>query len=146
MRAMRGRAAAVRAEPALGFLDAVMPVLSRTPSAMATAAMTAVNSNAVLTTSSWPGVPHRVYAAGAELTRFFTFGPLPGTAITAAMCSHAGTCCIGVNVDGDVFEDTDLLWSCLHEGLDEILALRNQGTATKSSSGARKRSPASNIG
>ena len=123
MEAMRERVAAVRTEPALDFINTVMPVLNRTPAAMATAAMTALNNNAVLTTSSWPGVPHRVYVAGAELTHFFVFGPLPGTTMTAALCTHAGTCCIGVNVDGGVFADTDVLWECLRAGLDEILDL-----------------------
>jgi hypothetical protein len=28
-----------------------------------------------------------------------------------------------MNADGDVFEDTDLLWTSMQEGLDEILAL-----------------------
>jgi diacylglycerol O-acyltransferase len=123
MQAMRERVAAMRSEPALDFINTVMPVLNRTPAAMATTAMTALNNNAVLTTSSWPGVPYPVYVGGAELTHFFVFGPLPGTSMTAALCSHAGTCCIGVNVDGGVFEDTDLLWECLQESLDEILAL-----------------------
>ena len=53
----------------------------------------------------------------------YVFGPLPGTAMTAALNSHAGTCCIGINADGDVFEDTDALWECMREGLDEVLAL-----------------------
>jgi hypothetical protein len=118
-----GRVATVRGEPALDFINTVMPVLNRTPARMATAAMTALNNNAVLTTSSWCGVPHRVYVAGAELTHFFVFGPLPGTNMTAALCTHAGTCCIGVNVDAAVFADTDVLWECLRAGLEEILEL-----------------------
>jgi hypothetical protein len=123
MVAMRERVAAVRSEPALDFINTVMPVLNRTPPAMATVAMTTMNKNAVLTTSSWPGVPFPVYVAGAEFERMFVFGPLPGTRLTAAMNSHVGTCCIGVNVDGEVFTDTELLWRCLQQGLDEILAL-----------------------
>jgi hypothetical protein len=53
----------------------------------------------------------------------FVFAPLPGTALTGAMCTHLGVCCIGVNVDGEVFTDLDLLWECMQRGLDEVLAL-----------------------
>ncbi|MBA2347699.1 MAG: DUF1298 domain-containing protein [Solirubrobacterales bacterium] len=124
MKEMRSRVAAARGEPALDFINTVMPMLNRTPSGFATAAMTALNDSAVLTTSCWPGVRSELYAAGVRFERFFVFGPLPGTRLTAAMNSHCGVCCIGLNVDGAVFEDTALLWACMHEGLDEILALR----------------------
>ncbi|MHB8695728.1 MAG: wax ester/triacylglycerol synthase domain-containing protein [Solirubrobacteraceae bacterium] len=123
MKAMRERVAAVRSEPALDFINTVMPVLNRTPSAVATAAMTALNKSMVLTTSSWPGVTSELYVAGARFERFFVYGPLPGTRLTCAMNSHCGICCIGLNVDGGAFEDTELLWQCMQEGLDEILEL-----------------------
>jgi len=53
----------------------------------------------------------------------FVFGPLPGVAVMAGLVSHVGTCCIGINCDGAVFADTNLLMTCLREGLDEVLAL-----------------------
>lgn len=53
----------------------------------------------------------------------YVFGPLPGTSMCAALCSHEGVCCIGINVDGDVFPDIEVLWECLQQGLDEVLAL-----------------------
>jgi diacylglycerol O-acyltransferase / wax synthase len=122
IRAMRTRVDHVRSEPALGFLGAVTPILNRVPSGMAAALLGAVGG-AVLTTSSWPGITEDRYMAGARFERMFVFAPLPGTALTSAMCTHCGVCCIAMNADGEVFEDLDLLWRSMQEGLDEILAL-----------------------
>ncbi len=123
IRAMRERVSAVREEPALDFLNTLTPAFNLAPSAVLTTTLGSLTSAAVLTTSSWPGLTSPAYLAGASMERMFVFGPLPGTSMCAAMCTHVGTCCIAVNVDGDVFTDTDTLWACLRESLDEVLAL-----------------------
>lgn len=122
IQAMRERVARVRSEPALGFLGAITPILNRTPSGVAAAIVGSVGG-AVITTSSWPGITEDRYMAGARFERMFVFAPLPGTALTSAMCTHCGVCCIAINVDGEVFEDLDLLWRSMQEALDEVLAL-----------------------
>lgn len=122
IRVMRERVARARTEPALGFLGAVTPLLNRTPSGIAAAILASVGG-AVLTTSSWPGITEDRYMAGARFERMFVFAPLPGTALTSAMCTHCGVCCIAMNADGEVFEDLDLLWRSMQDSLDEILAL-----------------------
>lgn len=123
IREMHRRVEAVRGEPALDFLGNLTPLLNRTPSVVAAALLGGINARAVLTTSSWPGLTEERYVAGARFERMFVFAPLPGTAMTGAMCTHAGTCCIGVNVDGDVFEEPDRLWAALERSLAEILGL-----------------------
>lgn len=123
IREMRKRVETVRSEPALDFLGNLTPVLNRTPSPLAAALLGGVNSRAALTTSSWPGITEERYLAGGRFDRMFVFAPLPGTVMTGAMCTHMGTCCIGINVDGDVFEHPDRLWKCMQIGLDEVLAL-----------------------
>jgi diacylglycerol O-acyltransferase / wax synthase len=122
IRAMHERVDHVRSEPALNFLSAITPILNRTPSGLAAAILGSVGG-AVLTTSSWPGITEDRYMAGARFERMFVFAPLPGTVLTSAMCTHCGVCCIAMNADGEVFEDLDLLWKSMQEGLDEILAL-----------------------
>ncbi|BDX33453.1 diacylglycerol O-acyltransferase [Mycobacterium antarcticum] len=122
IRAMHKRVDRIRSEPALNFLGVITPILNRTPSRLAAAILGSVGG-AVLTTSSWPGISEDRYMAGARFDRMFVFAPLPGTVLTAAMCTHRGVCCIAMNADGDVFEDLDLLWKSMQEGLDEILAL-----------------------
>jgi hypothetical protein len=123
---MRRRVEEVRSEPALDFLGNITPLLNRTPSGIAAALLGAINSRSVLTTSSWPGLGAELYVAGAKFERMFVFAPLPGTALTGAMCTHAGICCIAINVDGEVFTDSELLWECMQDSLDEILALAPQ--------------------
>lgn len=122
IRAMHERVEHVRSEPALGLLGAITPLLNRTPSGVAAAILGSIGG-AVLTTSSWPGITVDRYVGGARFDRMFVFAPLPGTVLTSAMCTHCGVCCIAMNVDGEVFEDLDLLWECMQAGLDEILAL-----------------------
>lgn len=123
IRAMHERVLQVRQEPALDIMNKVTPLMNLAPTPLVAAAISGLNAGATLTTSSWQGVPFRTYWAGVPFERMFVFGPLPGTSMCAALCTHEGVCCIGVNVDGDVFPDTDVLWECLQAGLDEILAL-----------------------
>jgi hypothetical protein len=41
----------------------------------------------------------------------------------ATLLSYAGTCCIGVNMDAAAVSEPEVLMGCLHEGMDEVLAL-----------------------
>jgi hypothetical protein len=125
IRAMRERVSKIRSEPALDVMSAVTPLMNFAPANLVTAALQNMTSNAVLTTSSWPGLVEERYMAGARFDRMFVFGPLPGTAVCAALCSHVGTCCIAINADGEVFTDTEALWKCMQQGLTEVLALGN---------------------
>lgn len=123
IRAMHDRVLRVRQEPALDIMNKVTPLMNLAPTPLVAAAISGLNAGATLTTSSWQGLPFETYWAGSRFERMFVFGPLPGTSMCAALCTHEGVCCIGVNVDGDVFPDTDVLWECLQQGLDEVLAL-----------------------
>jgi diacylglycerol O-acyltransferase len=136
IREMRRRVEAVRSEQALDFINTLTPIINRAPSPVAAGLLASLNSRAVLTTSSWPGVGEDLYMAGAKFERMFVLAPLPGTVLTGAMCTHVGTCCIGINVDGEVFRDSELVWQCMQEGLDEVLALAPR-TATGGGRAAR---------
>jgi hypothetical protein len=121
--AIRGAVVSIREEPALDFLGSVAPLLNRVPSALLSLALDAAAPRVDLSASNIPGLTAPVYAAGARIDRMFVFGPLPGVSMLATLCSYSGTCCIGINCDGAVFEDTELLWTCMQQGLDEVLAL-----------------------
>lgn len=123
IKAMHERVLRVRQEPALDIMNKVTPLMNLAPSPLVAAAISGLNAGATLTTSSWQGLPFATYWAGAKFERMFVFGPLPGTSMCAALCTHEGVCCIAVNVDGDVFPDTEVLWECLQAGLDEVLEL-----------------------
>lgn len=69
-------------------MGVVAPLLNFAPSALVSSAMHATTSLAATTVSSWPGLIEPRYVAGARFERMYVFGPLPGTSICAAMCSH----------------------------------------------------------
>ena len=117
---MRGEVFAVRTEPALLGLRKLAPVANRLPAAISSLAMQFTPS-ADLAISSIPGVPYEVFMAGARIEKVYPFGPLPGVAVMAAMVSHNGTACIGLNVDATAVPDTDVFAECMAAGLSEVL-------------------------
>lgn len=127
--AIRGAVLSVREEPALDVLGAASNVLARIPAPLLSRLVPAAAPKVDLSASNIPGLLEPVYAAGSRLDRMFIFAPLPGVAMMSTMVSYVGTCCIGINCDGDVFEDIELLWRCMQEGLDEVLALQDEGKA-----------------
>jgi hypothetical protein len=134
--AIRDRVRRVRAEPALGVVGALSPVLSRLPSGLLGLATGAAMPHPFLSGSNFPGLTTKVYAAGARVDGMYVLAPLPAVAMMAAMCSYADSCCIGIDCDGAVFDDTDLLWKCMAAGLDEVLDLGRDAAARRR---ARKR-------
>lgn len=114
---------AARAEPAIGFLELLAPVLSRLPSAALTEISGNLTNVSDIQASNIPGVGWPVYLAGSRVLRLYPIGPRPGVAAMVTMVSYDGTCCIGVNVDPDVVPDIELFQRCLVDGFDEVVAL-----------------------
>ena len=128
----------VREEPALDYFGALSPVLSRMPSQLLGPLVQSTLPRPLLSASNFAGLTNPVYAAGARVERMYVFAPLPAVSMLAALCSYAGTCCIGINCDGAVFEDTELLWRCMRQGLDEVLALADRPRAPSRRSKAER--------
>jgi WS/DGAT/MGAT family acyltransferase len=112
-----------RAEPAIGFLDLITPVLSRLPSTVLTQVAGGMTNVSDVQASNIPGLGHPVYLAGAKVDRMYPMGPRPGVAAMVTVVSYDGTCCIGVNLDSDVFSDVAVFEDCLRGGFDEVIAL-----------------------
>jgi len=120
---IRGTVLSIREEPALDVMGSAATVLCHLPSPLLRNLMRAAVPRADLSASNMPGMSAPTYAAGAKVERMFVFAPLPGVAMMTSMVSYVGTCCIGINADGQVYEDTELLWKCMREGLHEVLEL-----------------------
>jgi diacylglycerol O-acyltransferase / wax synthase len=120
--AIRGTVLTLRTEPALDTFSLAAPLVNRLPS-MIGAVLARLGAAADLSASNVPGLPYQTYLAGAKVERVYPFGPLPGVAVMAAMVSHAGTCCLGLNIDGAAVDDVDVLMECFGAGLDETLAV-----------------------
>ncbi|MGQ0700687.1 MAG: wax ester/triacylglycerol synthase family O-acyltransferase [Panacagrimonas sp.] len=112
-----------RAEAALDIMIRLMPVVTRLPLAAVTAMTADFTKAQDANISNVPGIAYPVYLAGAEITHFYPYAPVPGCGMMITMLSHNGRCCIGINSDRAAVTDPDLLVQCLREGLDEILAL-----------------------
>ena len=123
MRRIRRAVLQARDEPAIDALDRLSGTLVSVPTPLLTKVLLGLGQDNDLQASNVPGVPFPVYLAGARVLRMFPFGPLPGCAAMAAMVSHDGTCCIGLNVDPAAVADADLFAECLVDGFDEVLAV-----------------------
>ncbi|WP_043807210.1 wax ester/triacylglycerol synthase domain-containing protein [Rhodococcus triatomae] len=117
----------LREEPAIDALDVAAPVLSRLPTWLLATWYLSQSTALDLQASNVAGVPVPVYLAGARIERMFPFGPAPGCAVMATLVSHAGVCCIGVNLDTAAVTQPKLFMNCLQDGLDEIIALGEPG-------------------
>lgn len=116
-----------RGEPALDILVRMMPVVTRLPLAAVTALTADFTTAQDAQISNIPGIPYPVYMAGAEITHFWPFAPVPGCGMMIAMISHNGRCCIGINSDRAAVTEPELLVQSFREGLDEVLALAAGG-------------------
>ncbi|MFZ2173857.1 MAG: wax ester/triacylglycerol synthase domain-containing protein [Rhodococcus sp. (in: high G+C Gram-positive bacteria)] len=73
--------------------------------------------------SDVPGSPIPLFLAGAEVERYYAFGPTLGTALNVTLMSHTGTCCVGINVDTASVPDLPIMIDCLAEGFRTVLSL-----------------------
>lgn len=115
-----------RAEPAIDALSVLAPALNRLPTQVLVRLIRQYTRGHDLQASNVPGIAHPVYLAGARITHMFPFGPLPGCAAMAALVSHNGTCCVGVNLDAAAVTEPDVFAECLRAGFDEVLALAQE--------------------
>lgn len=113
-----------RNEPALPLTDTIADVLSRLPGRATTAVLGSMMYGVDFVATNVPGIDRPCYIAGAEVLRQFAFAPLAGAAVNFALVSHAGTACIGVNMDEAAVSDPDLLMACVRDSFDEVTATR----------------------
>lgn len=120
--AVRGEVLSLHVERALDAFRAVAPVTSRLPSDVV-AALLEAGAVADVSVAVNAGPTKASYMAGAQVQEMYSFGPLPGVAISASLLTFVDTACIGLNVDARAVRDLDELYRCLQEGLDEVLAV-----------------------
>jgi hypothetical protein len=85
--------------------------------------------------SNVPGYAFPVHLCGAEVLRFYPFGPTGGSSANATMITYRNTCFIGINSDTAAIPDTAAFMACLAEGFDEVLALAAAGRGEAAAAG-----------
>jgi diacylglycerol O-acyltransferase len=111
-----------RAEPAIGAIGVLAPVLARLPEGLRRSIAEATPKPDVQA-SNVPGPTVPIYLAGARIEKSYAFGPAPGSGAMFTMQSLAGTCFVGANIDPAAFTDVPLLGRCLQQGFAETLKL-----------------------
>jgi WS/DGAT/MGAT family acyltransferase len=123
MRIIGERTAAARSEPAIGFMDALSPLMSRLPAALVATVTERLTRSIDLQASNVRGLDRTAYIAGARVERAYAFGAAPGPAVMVTLLSHDGVCYLAVNVNAAAIPDHELFVQCVQEGLDEVVAL-----------------------
>jgi hypothetical protein len=112
-----------RAEPAVGFVNTISPVVTKLPTAVVIELSARLTAASDLQVSNIRGIGHPLYLAGAEIEGMYPLGPRPGVAAMIAMITYNGRCCVGVNADPDVVADPEELADCLRDGFAEVIAV-----------------------
>lgn len=124
IRIIGARTRAAREEPAIAFMDAIAPVLSRLPAILAATMTERVTRSIDLQASNIRGLDRPAYLAGARVQRTFAFGAAPGPAVMVTMMSYEGICCIALTINAAAVPDHEILLECIHDGLTEVVALK----------------------
>lgn len=111
-----------RANPAIGAMQWMAPVLARLPE-VALEALSGQMAGTDLQISNVPGSPVPLYFAGAKVTKILPFGPLPGVGGMFTMNSLAGECFVGLSLDPAAFRQPKAFAEALVPGFGEVLEL-----------------------
>ena len=111
-----------RAEPAIGALGMMTPLLARLPDGVRRT-LAARSPKPDIQASNIPGPTRALYLAGSKILQSYAFGPVPGVAAMFTLQSIAGTCFIGINFDPAAITDGERFARSLELGFRETLRL-----------------------
>ena len=123
MRIIGELTAGARSEPAIGFMDALSPVMSRLPAALVATMTERVTRSIDLQASNVRGLDRTAFIAGARVERMYAFGAAPGPAVMVTLMSYDGVCYVAVTVNAAAMPDHELFVQCVQAGLDEVVAV-----------------------
>jgi diacylglycerol O-acyltransferase / wax synthase len=126
IRRVRAIVRAVTGERVTDALGLIAPVLASLPAPLLAQVQGGATMAIDVQVSNVPGMAGPVYLAGAEIVRSYPFAPLPGAAAMIALSSHAGTCCVAVNLDPAAITDPEAFREDLEAGFAEVLALADR--------------------
>ncbi|KQT93516.1 hypothetical protein ASG49_00395 [Marmoricola sp. Leaf446] len=112
--------AARRDEPGVDAPLRLAPLLHQVPPRLATTALNAYAARVDLQASNIIGPDCAVYLAGAHVSRFYAFGPLPGIPVMVVLVSYEGVCTLGFTIDPAAVSDRALLLSSVVDALVEL--------------------------
>jgi WS/DGAT/MGAT family acyltransferase len=146
-------ARAWRLEPAVGATDLLASGLNLLPAPVVSRIFGDMLRSVDVDVTNVPGLDRPAYVGGARIDRLWAFAPPTGAALSVALVSHRGTCCIGLACDRRAVTDPVRLQACLEAALTEVVALgaprrrraerpRRHGTHKPAATGRVERSSA----
>lgn len=119
MAAIDDRVAAWREEPAVPLSGVIAGVLNLLPTQVLGGMLKHVDFLA----SNVPGSPVPLFLAGAEVQRYYAFGPTIGAAVNVTLMSYVDTCFVGINTDTGAVPDLGVLVESLADGFRDVIAV-----------------------
>lgn len=109
-----------RAEPALDFINQLLPVAMLLPIKLTAKLIAQYSARLDVQVSNIPGMSQDAYLAGVLVESHYVLPPRPGCACMFAMISHQNVAGIALNYDPAAIREPKLLLSCVS---DEFAAL-----------------------
>lgn len=109
-----------RREPALDFINQVMPALLTLPKSLLAALLPRYTARLDLQASNIPGLVGDYYLAGRRVRSHYVLPPRPGCAVMLAMISHNDAAGIALNCDPAAILDPDLLVTSIREEFEGL--------------------------
>lgn len=113
----------VRAQPALPYTADITTTVRRLGESASTGIVGAMMRGVDVTTSNVPGPPFPVFLAGSQITDFYGFGPLAGSAINITFFSYDGTAHLAISTDVAAMSDPDAFVEDLETSIAEFAEL-----------------------
>jgi len=113
----------VRAEPALGMVEALAGVVSLLPTSILVPMTRAQVRTIDFTTSNLRGSPVELFLGGARIEANHPMGPRLGAALNVTTLSYGGQLDMGLNLDPAAVTDAEALLECLDEAFSSVISL-----------------------
>ena len=115
--------AAVRQEPALGWVNSVSAAIQRLGVPISRRVIGGMMKGVDVLASNVAGPPCPLYLAGEHVEEFYAFGPPAGAALNITLFSYDNTVHLGVTTVAAAVDSRQLFMLCLHEAIVEMGAL-----------------------
>ncbi len=115
--------AAVRQEPALGWVNSVSAAIQRLGVPISRRVIGGMMKGVDVLASNVAGPPCPLYLAGEHVEEFYAFGPPAGAALNITLFSYDNTVHLGVTTVAAAVDSRQLFMLCLDEAIVEMGAL-----------------------
>ncbi len=115
--------AAVRQEPALGWVNSVSAAIQRLGVPISRRVIGGMMKGVDVLASNVAGPPCPLYLAGEHVEEFYAFGPPAGAALNITLFSYDNTVHLGVTTVAAAVDSRQLFMRCLDEAIVEMDAL-----------------------